>query len=97
LSSALFKFNDYKKKQERNILITTMAVYNLKGTTIKRRIDIDKIKAVTVSKIGTEFIIHVPEEYDYRYASSDRRDQIIFSILRACRESCGTKLPIYYR
>ena len=26
-----------------------------------------KIRALTISKIGTEFIIHVPEEYDYRY------------------------------
>jgi len=69
MSSPIFKFNDYKKKQERNILITNMGVYNLKGTNstsltnsaIKRKIDVDKIKAVTVSKIGTEFIIHVPE------------------------------------
>lgn len=28
---------------------------------IKRKIDIEKIKAITVSKIGTEFIVHVPE------------------------------------
>lgn len=97
LSSPIFKFNDYKKKQERNILITNLGVYNLKGNTIKRKIDIDKIKAITFSKIGTEFIIHVPEEYDYRYASSDRRDSIIFSILKAARETLGIKLPIYYR
>ena len=32
-----------------------------------------------------------------RYASADRRDQIIFSILRAVRETCGYKLPIYFR
>jgi hypothetical protein len=30
-------------------------------SAIKRKIDIDKVKAVTVSKIGTEFIIHVPD------------------------------------
>jgi len=33
LSSPIFKFNDYKKKQERSILITSMGVYNLKGTS----------------------------------------------------------------
>lgn len=32
-----------------------------------------------------------------RYASSDRRDEIICCILRATRESCGHKLPLYYR
>lgn len=97
LSSPIFKFNDYKKKQERNIMITNLGIYNLKGTTIKRKIDIEKVRAITVSKIGTEFIIHVPEEYDYRYASADRRDQIIYFILRAFRVTCGQKLPIYYR
>ena len=30
-----------------------------------------------------EFIIHVPEEYDYRYASYDRRDSILLMILSA--------------
>jgi serum/glucocorticoid-regulated kinase 2 len=33
---------------------------------IKRKIEVDKIKAITVSRIGTEFVIHVPDEYDYR-------------------------------
>lgn len=33
LSSPIFKFNDYKKKQERNILVSNMAVYNLKDTS----------------------------------------------------------------
>jgi hypothetical protein len=33
LSSPIFKFNDYKKKQERNILITNLRVYNLKDTS----------------------------------------------------------------
>ena len=32
LSSPIFKFNDYKKKQERNILITNTGVYNCKDT-----------------------------------------------------------------
>ena len=27
---------------------------------IKRKIDIDKIKAIIVSRIGTEFVVHVP-------------------------------------
>ena len=32
MSCPIFKFNDYKKKQERGLLITNFAVYNLKGT-----------------------------------------------------------------
>jgi serum/glucocorticoid-regulated kinase 2 len=60
MSCPIFKFNDYKKKQERGLLITSLAVYNLKGTEIKRRIEVEKIKAISFSKIGTEFILHVP-------------------------------------
>ena len=50
-------------------MISSHGVYNLKGTDIKRKINISAIKAISVSKIGNEFIIHVPSEYDYRYAS----------------------------
>lgn len=32
-----------------------------------------------------------------RYASADRRDQIIYFILKAFRVTCAKKLPIYYR
>lgn len=32
MSCPIFKFNDYKKKQERGLLITNQAVYNLKGS-----------------------------------------------------------------
>ena len=31
-----------------------------------------KIQALTVSTLGTEFVVHVPGEYDYRYASNDK-------------------------
>ena len=91
MSCNIYKFNDYKKRQERNFLITSHAIYNLSGTcnpsfsiffylinfslfylAIKRKIDLSKIKALTVSTLGTEFVIHVPDEYDYRYASTDK-------------------------
>lgn len=45
---------------------------NLILTEIKRKIPANKVVALTVSKVGTEFVIHVPEEYDYRYASFDK-------------------------
>jgi serum/glucocorticoid-regulated kinase 2 len=93
------------------LLITNFGLYNLKekstyhlNVAIKRRIDIDKIKAIIVSKIGTEFVVHVPSEYDYRYiisnlryASSDRREQVIYYILKAYRKIKNDKLPVYYK
>ena len=39
---------------------------------MKRKIDLKKIKGVTIGTLGSEFVIHVPEEYDYRYSSTDR-------------------------
>ncbi len=84
MSTQIFKFNDYKKRQERSILITTKSLFNLKGTcnyykdsfnsllAIKRKIPLSRIKAITISSVGTEFVLHVPEEYDYRYSSYDK-------------------------
>jgi serum/glucocorticoid-regulated kinase 2 len=86
-------------------MVTNLGVYNLKGNSIKyiyysairRKIDIDKIKAITISRIGTEFVLHVPEEYDYRYASSDKRDKIIYCILKGYCTITKAKMPIYIR
>ena len=97
MSCPIFKFNDYKKKQERGLLITNAAVYNLKGSEVKRRIDADRIEAISFSKIGTEFILHVPSEYDYRYSSTDLRDRIIYFVLKAHCGGKDKKMPIYYR
>ena len=47
--------------------------YNLKSGKsshyghCKRRIAIDNIAALTVSTRSEEFVVHVPDEYDYRY------------------------------
>lgn len=37
LTCAISKFNDYKKKQERSLMVTNKNVYNLKG----KGIDVD--------------------------------------------------------
>ena len=50
-------------------MITTEAVYNVYGKTIKRKIPISSIYAVTLSKKSSEFVLHVPSEYDYRFDS----------------------------
>jgi len=43
LACAVTKYNDHDKRQERNIMITTKAVYNFSGSTIKRKIYMNKI------------------------------------------------------
>ena len=44
----------FSKTQERYIVITDLALYNFKGTEIKRRIKIDDLKAITISKISNQ-------------------------------------------
>jgi serum/glucocorticoid-regulated kinase 2 len=83
LTVALYKFNESNKRQERNLMITNKKIYNLNKTSITRSTNICKVYAVTLSITGSEFVIHIPDEYDYRYASFDRRDEVIISILRA--------------
>ena len=78
-------------------MLTTLAVYNitkkLDGTRvwlksffsstsyIKRRINLKKIEAISISNKGTEFVLHIPSEYDYRYSSSNKNN-IIKAVVR---------------
>lgn len=98
LSCTLFKFNRKGKRQERNFMLTTKAIYNLSKTSIKRRIEVSKVQGVTVSKMGSEFIIHVPDEYDYRYSSFDKRDRLLELVVKAyCNVNKGSLLHFYYK
>ena len=35
---------------------------------VKRRVPIEYIEAITFSLKSSEFVIHIPKEYDYRYS-----------------------------
>ena len=73
-SDKIIKINNYGFKQERNIIITDKGIYNLKNTSLKRRIDINSIKGITLSKLSDEFVIHCnDEEYDYHYVSTKKK------------------------
>jgi serum/glucocorticoid-regulated kinase 2 len=70
----IIKINKFGFKQERNIIITDKALYNLKKTTLKRRIDLKSIKGITLAKASDEFVIHCnDEEYDYQYISAKKK------------------------
>ena len=85
-SGELLKINKKKIKQKRKIVITTEHIYNIRddnfftllgfGKTIKRRIEISKVKAIIYARLGNEFVIHVPDEFDYRI-QDPQRDYII--------------------
>jgi len=72
-SDKLIKINRFGWSQERIILITENGIYNLKKKELKRRIPLQIILGITISKNSDEFVIHGNDiEYDYHYISAKR-------------------------
>ena len=80
-SCLITKYNDLGIRQERSLVLTDMAIYNLKKSAIQRRIPYDKLESISKSKLSSEFILHIKSEYDYRFLSFNRRNEIIEKIL----------------
>lgn len=76
-------------------MISNEYLYNLAGKAIKRKIPLHRLYAVTVSRISSEFILHIPEEYDYRYKSGEYRDLILYYLCIALKLSGYEGLKIY--
>lgn len=77
-------------------MLTTHQLYNVKGKDFQRPISIQKLKALTKSSDNGnyEFIVHVKNEYDYRF-TSDSRDEL-FEHIKACYFHCmNANLPVY--
>lgn len=97
MTCMISKFNRKNKRQERNLLISTKAVYGLSKKTLKRKIPVSKIGGLTVSKIGKEFVLHVPDEYDYRYSSSEHLDDVLEMICKAYCDTMKHKLAFFFK
>jgi len=100
-SDFVIKINKREKEQTRVILITNKATYNLKPNnygSCQRRIAHTNLVAITASKISDEFVIHIPDEYDYRFKSA-KKDKICEVLAVVHKEANGdkkVKLPITY-
>ena len=80
--------------QERVLLLTTRALYNLnKARKVKRRIPLERVASVTVSLVSDEFVIHVPSEYDYRIMTA-RKAEAVECLSAARRALTGVPLPV---
>lgn len=72
-----------KKSQERILLITDKAIYNIKKKELKRRFELNNIIGITISPSTNEFVIHGGEaEYDYHYLSKDKLFLIVYLITK---------------
>lgn len=78
LSGNVIKINRRGKSQQRVLLLTSRAVYNLTPDKLqcKRRIPIAALKMLSASTASEEFVLHVKGEYDYRYRSA-RKQRIV--------------------
>jgi serum/glucocorticoid-regulated kinase 2 len=95
-SSKELKINAVGRAQLRVLILTAAALYNLKPNNLsqfQRRIKLENIAAVTMLSERDEFVIHVPEEYDYRYKSPRRKD-IVEVLSKLYKEKTCKKLKI---
>jgi hypothetical protein len=77
-------------------LLPQSIISGIFGGRIKRRIPYNAITAVTVSRFGPEFVIHVEKEHDYRFSSQNLKMKIVENICRGFCSFLKKKLPLYY-
>lgn len=71
-SGKVIKINNKGKKQNRVLLISDSAMYNLdEKYKCKRRIELNQLAGLTESKSSDEFVVHVPSTYDYHFSSTN--------------------------
>lgn len=90
----IIKINRFNMSQDRQIIVTDKALYNFKKKELKRRIGLQFISGISVSKITDEFVVHGSEdEYDYDYISSRKRN-IIETLALAYEKVVGKKMMV---
>ena len=79
-SDVITKINKYVLSQERSIILTNVALYNMKKKELKRRIPYKEILGISYSSVSNEFVIHGNKsQYDYHYNSKDKN--LIISLI----------------
>ena len=94
----MYKKNKFGFNQTRQVVLTDLALYNLKSKKLQRRLDISKLKGITVSvaKSSLEFVIHGNEsEHDYLFSSKNKYT-IIYLLEGAFEKLRGRELDFIY-
>ena len=97
-SDEIYKKNKFGFNQTRQVIITDNALYNLRSKKLQRRLDISKLKGITVSvaKGSLEFVIHGNEaEHDYLYSSRNKYT-IIYLLEGVFEKLRGRELDFIY-
>lgn len=94
-SDIINKINKYNMSQERIIVITNKAVYNLKKKELKRRIEYNIIKGITTLADSEKIIIHCEDfEHDYFYESTRIR-KVVQMLCFGYKDYMKKELRIY--
>ena len=97
-SDEIYKKNKFGFNQTRQVILTDNALYNLRSKKLQRRLDIAKLKGITVSiaKGSLEFVIHGNEaEHDYLYTSKNKYT-IIYLLEGVFEKLRGRELDFIY-
>ena len=93
------KKNRFGFLQERIIVITDKAVYNIKGKTLKRTFLVDDLVGLTKtsrpSRDLTTFTLHHKSQHDYNLYHNKNRDLFISMLQKVYYFNKGGNLPIY--
>jgi serum/glucocorticoid-regulated kinase 2 len=105
----LVKYNHVNKRQERLLVVSEKFIYNIlpnetffsrfsSSYRLRRKIGLEKVTGVTMSQSGFEFVIHIPGEHDYRYSSSEHKEQAVSSLCQAyCRLTGKKGLSVFLK
>jgi len=98
-ADSVVKVNKRTKMQERILLITENAIYNVDKNVnykVKRRILIKDVGSIVVSTFADNFfLIRVPSEYDYFLVSS-KKTEIILRLLTTYQRLTGEPLEVEF-
>ena len=76
-SDKVTKIKEWRFNSSRNFLVTDQAIYNLKEFTCQRKIELSKIKGITINGINDRLIIHGQDgEYDYLIETPNKLELI---------------------
>ena len=93
-SNKIQKINHYNISQERYIVLTNEALYNILKKKLKRKLKYNEIRGITFTKLSSEFVVHgVDGEYDYHFQSADK-NILICLIAKFYEEQTNSNLKL---
>ena len=92
-SNKIQKMNTFIIKPERNLVVTATSIYIFQNKKLKKILKFEDIKAITLSTMSNEFIIHRINQYDIHYLCPDK-NRLICSVIRAYEKCMKTPITI---